>query len=190
MDERQERFRELYTSTSPRVVSYALRRTASPEDAADVTAEAFTIAWRRLDDLRDTSEGLPWMYAICRRVVANHARRTRRRSELTERIGEELRRTRRESLDPSPAPVAVTVLQQLDEPDREILMLVAWEGLDTAQLARALECSPTAARIRLHRARRRLTTLMEDSGLQSKQSPVVAHTGETERAAVEKTSGA
>jgi len=190
MDERQERFRELYTSTSPRVVSYALRRTASPEDAADVTAEAFTIAWRRLDDLRDTSEGLPWMYAICRRVVANHARRTRRQSELTDRIGEELRRTRRESPEANLASVAVVVLQELDEPDREILMLVAWEGLDTQQLARALECSPTAARIRLHRARRRLATLMENSGLETKHAPDIAHTGETEPAALEKTSDA
>ena len=35
-------------------------------------------------------------------------------------------------------------------------MLVGWEGLRSAELARLLGCSPTAARIRLHRARARL----------------------------------
>lgn len=190
MDERQQRFRELYESTSPRIVAYALRRSGSPEDAADVVAESFTIAWRRLDDLRDVAEGLPWMYAICRRVAANHLRRNHRRTELTDRIGAELRHATRESPDGTEASLAAAVLQRLDEPDREILMLVAWEGLDSQQLARALECSPTAARIRLHRARQRLGTLMQDFGFEEKHSPDPAHTQSQETGATEKTTDA
>lgn len=59
-DERAERFRVLYDGTRPRVLAYALRRTASPEDAADVVAETFAIAWRRLDVIRD-EVGLIWL---------------------------------------------------------------------------------------------------------------------------------
>ena len=43
----------------------------------------------------------------------------------------------------------------LREDERELLLLAAWEGLDAAALAAVLRCSPNAARIRLHRARRR-----------------------------------
>jgi RNA polymerase sigma-70 factor (ECF subfamily) len=40
-------------------------------------------------------------------------------------------------------------------------MLVAWEGLTPAEAAQALDCSPVAARIRLHRARKRLADALE-----------------------------
>jgi DNA-directed RNA polymerase specialized sigma24 family protein len=47
-------------------------------------------------------------------------------------------------------------LKALDEPDRELLMLVGWEELTPAQAAQVLAITPLAARSRLHRARRRL----------------------------------
>jgi len=47
-------------------------------------------------------------------------------------------------------------LASLRDDDQEILRLVAWDGLATAQLALVLGCSPSAARTRLHRARSRL----------------------------------
>ncbi len=47
-------------------------------------------------------------------------------------------------------------LKILPENDREVLMLAGWEGLNASEMGRVLGCSPTAARIRLHRARSRL----------------------------------
>jgi RNA polymerase sigma-70 factor (ECF subfamily) len=44
----------------------------------------------------------------------------------------------------------------LHESDRELLALVAWEGLAREELALALGTSRAAVRVRLHRARRRL----------------------------------
>ena len=53
-------------------------------------------------------------------------------------------------------------LAGLSESDRELLLVVAWEGLTHAEAAAALGISPGAARTRLHRARRRaLKTLAE-----------------------------
>ena len=52
-------------------------------------------------------------------------------------------------------------LGELSEDDREVLMLVAWEGLTAAQAGEVLGCSAGAAAMRLHRARRRLSTLLE-----------------------------
>ncbi len=43
----------------------------------------------------------------------------------------------------------------------ELLRLCAWEGLDGAELAAVLGCTPAAARVRLHRAKRRAAPLLE-----------------------------
>ena len=74
-DERERRFRALYGRARPCLFAYALRRTLSPEDAADVVAETFLIAWRRLDAVPDGEASLLWLYAACRRVIANQSRR-------------------------------------------------------------------------------------------------------------------
>jgi RNA polymerase sigma factor (sigma-70 family) len=159
--EREERFRDVYDSVRARVLAYALRRTSSPEDAADIVAETFAIAWRRLDDVPTGDDGILWFYATARRVLANHHRRVRRRDELVDRIGVELRRglAHVESVDTDRVAL-LAAFRRLGEADRELLMLAGWEGLDSAELARLLRCSRTAVRIRLHRARARLTREM------------------------------
>ncbi len=43
-------------------------------------------------------------------------------------------------------------LARLSESDREVLMLIAWEGLDPERAARVLDCSRSAFAMRLHRA--------------------------------------
>ena len=52
--------------------------------------------------------------------------------------------------------VITAALTRLSPADQEVLRLAAWEQLDTAALAYVLECSEVAARVRLHRATRRL----------------------------------
>ena len=55
---------------------------------------------------------------------------------------------------------AARAFRALPEQDRELLSLVAWEELDTAQLATVLGISRNAVRIRLHRARKRFAKLL------------------------------
>ena len=70
-EERVERFTELYEESAPALLAYALRRTASSEDAADAVAETFGIAWRRFDQLPQGESSVLWLYATARRVIAN-----------------------------------------------------------------------------------------------------------------------
>jgi RNA polymerase sigma-70 factor (ECF subfamily) len=51
-------------------------------------------------------------------------------------------------------------LASLPEPDRELLMLVAWEGLETREIAQLLGARPGTVVVRLHRARRRLAAAL------------------------------
>lgn len=164
---RDERLRRLYETTRRPLLAYAVRRTASPEDAADVVAETFVIAMRRLDDIPEGEMELLWLYGTARGVVANFKRRAQLRSRATQQVGALGQRVAAEY---SEAPhldalMAAEALAALDEPDRELLMLAAWEGLSSMELACVLNCSPTAARIRLHRARARLRANLGERAL-------------------------
>lgn len=155
-EQRRSRFEELYEANRGPVLAYLLRRTASPDDAADVLAETFLTAWRRLDDAPAGLEGRLWLYGVARRSLANHRRSERRRSELAERLHTELAVSYRPpDLSGQLADLA-DALGSLAEPDRELLGLVAWEKLDHQQIASVLGCSRNAVDVRLHRARRRL----------------------------------
>jgi RNA polymerase sigma factor (sigma-70 family) len=162
--DRETRFRQLYDAARPQLLKYALRRTSSPEDAADVVAETFAIAWRRLDDVPDEKQGLLWLYVTARNVIANGIRRKRRGSELVEQLICQLSSSKGLWVEPldEEGMVASLLLAGLPEDEREVLMLASWEGLRSAELGRVLGCSPLAARLRLHRARARLVTEMSE----------------------------
>jgi RNA polymerase sigma-70 factor (ECF subfamily) len=154
--QRQARFEAVYAANHAPILGYALRRTAGPDDAADVLAETFLTAWRRLDELPSGDDARLWLYGVARRVLANYYRGERRRNALADRLKGELAHSYvPPELTGESARVA-TALRALPERDRELLTLAAWEGLDHGQIAVVLGCSRNAVRIRLHRARTRL----------------------------------
>ena len=157
---RRERFEELFGAHREAVLGYLRRRTDSGHDAADLLADTFLVAWRRLDDIPPGNQTRPWLYGVARRTLANHRRGEGRRHALATKLRQEL--TELDSLDrslPDDTPAA-RAFRTLPEQDRELLSLVAWEELDTAQIAITLGISQNAVRIRLHRARKRFAKLI------------------------------
>lgn len=156
-EERRSSFRLLYEAHADRVLAYALRR-APAEEAADIVADTFLTAWRRLDTLPE--DPALWLFGVARNVVANHRRSLRRREALRTRVEGDASRGPLVAPDPADqveARMAVrSALRRLSERDREALMLVAWDGLDAASAAAAMGYTPSAFAVRLHRARRRL----------------------------------
>ncbi|MEU6782611.1 sigma-70 family RNA polymerase sigma factor [Nonomuraea angiospora] len=155
--EPRQRFEELYMGHYAAVSSYVRRRTDHPDDCADVIAETFTTAWRRLADVPAGDEARLWLYGTARRVLANHHRGTLRHTALTLRLCEELAACAGTAADRAPTR-AGDAFARLSEDDRELLSLVGWEGLGTAEISKVLGCSRMAVRQRLHRARKRLAT--------------------------------
>jgi RNA polymerase sigma-70 factor, ECF subfamily len=152
--ERETRFRRLCEAHTAAVLAYALRR-VSREDAGDAVAETFLVAWRRLDEL-DERSALPWLYAVARKVLLSQQRATRRQRAIAERVAAAEPSSPPEAPRTSGSAQLLHALADLSEKDREVLLLAAWEELPGIEAARALGCSTTAYRIRLHRARRRL----------------------------------
>ncbi len=153
------RFERIYRSHYAAVSDYALRR--APEHADEVVAETFLVAWRRLDAVPE-ADALPWLLAVARRVLANARRAAVRRGRLGERLrGLEGPDATRQDAGGAGAASVQGALAHLSERDRELLTLLAWEGLDHEQAAAVLGCSRAAFRVRLHRARRRLLRELE-----------------------------
>jgi len=157
---RRERFEQVFATHRDAVLGYLRRRTDSGHDAADLLADTFLVAWRRLDDVPLAPQTRPWLYGVARRLLANHRRGEGRRHALATKLRNELSETPPDHQPLQDDTPAARAFRALPEQDRELLSLVAWEELDTAQLATVLGISRNAVRIRLHRARKRFAKLL------------------------------
>lgn len=155
-DDRRARFEQLYADLGPRVLAYALRRT-EPEDARDVVADVFTVAWRRLGRVPEGPAALPWLLVTARNVLGAHQRARRKEIGMREGIA-----TDHAEWIPGELMLART-FSRLRPDDRETLALVAWDGLATGEAARVAGCSTATFAVRLHRARRRLERLLAEA---------------------------
>ncbi|HEX6666410.1 MAG TPA: RNA polymerase sigma factor [Solirubrobacterales bacterium] len=154
--ELEPEFRRLYAAHGRDLMTYALRRARTAEDAADVVAETFLVAWRKVEEIPAGEEARLWLYGVARLVLANHLRGERRRGRLAERLRNEVATSMANQPTPEPASAVMSALGRLKPNDREVLMLAAWEELEPAQIGEVLGLSGVAVRSRLHRARRRL----------------------------------
>ncbi|GGQ23236.1 RNA polymerase sigma-70 factor (ECF subfamily) [Actinomadura coerulea] len=156
----EQRFTAIYDECRQRVWAYAAAR-AGGQVADEVVSETFAVAWRRLADVPDPA--LPWLLGVARNVLRDgHRARVRRESFAAELGRWAPRWTGDVAEDVAERLAVLRAMAALPEGDREILILIAWQGLTPREAARVVGCSPAALRVRLHRARRRLVRAAED----------------------------
>ena len=149
------RLERLVTDHGQAVLGYLVRRCQVAEDAADVYQRVLVVAWRRIDRVPDHAEAARcWLLAVARRELANASRGERRRSAAVSALAAEL--AVRAAPDGGPGDEVRVALEALSADDRELLLLVYWDGLTAEQAAVVLGVRPAAARKRLQRARERL----------------------------------
>ncbi len=156
MDDHEE-FRQAFASNYTDLQLYVLRR-APAADCQGIVSDAFLTAWTKWSSRpKRVEEVRPWLFGITHNTLRNVQRRERQRPD------HELHLAPNEVADGTSTLAGQVqvrnALSQLPEADREILRLAAWEQLTTRELAIALDISETAARVRLHRARRRFENL-------------------------------
>lgn len=138
----------------PAVSKYLTRR-VDRSDVEDLAADIFEIAWRKRQDCPNGAE-LPWLYRIAGFVVANHRRKQRRRGFTLELLEQDNSAPSAEELVLASRGIS-DAYAALKPNDRQILSLVAFEGLTVTDVAVTLGISANSASQRLKRARERFS---------------------------------
>ena len=137
-----------------------------PDTAADITQDVFARVIEALGDLREPERFRFWIMAIARNRALDHLRMKPRSN--TRSLDED---GVTEPVDPGAEPAELAELASLvrlvrgciaglSSRDATVLALVTQFGYKPAEVAAALEISPGAAKVVLHRARRRLRSAL------------------------------
>lgn len=147
LSERELAFIALHKDNYPRVYSYIRRRINDPELAQELAADVFRVAWQKP---QAAGVEIPWLLTIARNLVGNAYRARDRQQALQEKLRFTTPTSSGGSDEAAPVHDALAALR---DKDRDILQLAYWDGLSIAEIAGVLQCSESAAKVRLHRAR-------------------------------------
>lgn len=185
----RDAFNDLVRSTYRDIYALAYRLTGNREDAGDVVQDAYVRAYRAIRRFRGDSSFSTWMYRITSNCASTHlSRRTRQRT--VELVDDAPIVDQRPEQDPSLRAEAAVLRHHLDrairalpERLRQVVELRDLHDLSHSEIAAELGITTSAAKVRLHRARQRLRTMLNPATEQSPGSQVVtARNEETEEA--------
>lgn len=146
----------------PELTGYFYRRLGNVDDAADAAAETLLILVGKGDKLPvETESTRQYAFGVARKVLAKTLKGRVKRSELAEHLSSDLQPVALPPADPN-LPLE-RALGKLPDRDRELILLVAWEGLGVAQAGAVLGLRPDAARKRYSRIRASLRSELDAS---------------------------
>ena len=177
----RQHFEQVYAHTYADLVRFVVRRRYPADQAEDVVAEAFAVAWQRLRDLPDElGEARAWLFGITRRLLLAKQRTDNRGRELSVRIAGQVAvggpALAHDDLVATSVDLA-NAWGELTAPHQEALSLAVWEGLTSAQAAQVLGISAVAYRIRLSRARRLLKHHLDTPPAADRRVPASSEKG-------------
>ena len=158
---------ELVEATHREVFTVCLRILRDRDDAAEATQDAFLKAWRGLSRFRGDAMFTTWLYRIAvNAAISKQRSRARRRMHETDTDDEMLTQLPSAASVEAAAGARIEVaelekaLGQLPEHYRTAVMLRDVYGMSIEEIARETEISATAAKVRVHRGRKRLKEMM------------------------------
>ncbi len=163
----RDAFNELVRSTYRDTYALAYRLTGNRDDAGDVVQDAYVRAYRAIRRFRGDSSFSTWMYRITSNCASTHlSRRTRQRTE--ELSSDTPIVDLRPEQDPSLRAEAAVLRHNIDravrslpERLRQVVVLRDLHDLSHSEIAAELGITTSAAKVRLHRARQRLRTVLQ-----------------------------
>jgi RNA polymerase sigma factor (sigma-70 family) len=175
-------FGEIYERHAPVILRFLVRR-VGPVAAEPVLGDSFRIAFERRTSFDLAAASCrPWLYGIAANLVRRHRRTEERRLRAMSRLAAQCDGSAASSCDDHERAIAIAdaravlpavadAILELDDAEREVLLLFAWEGLAYDEIAVALDVPVGTVRSRLHRARRRV----RDSMAVPASRPTAAH---------------
>jgi RNA polymerase sigma-70 factor, ECF subfamily len=163
----QAAWKELVDLTYRDVYSLCLRILGDPDDASEATQDAFLKAWRGLKGFRGEAMFTTWLYRVATNAaISKHRSRTRRTKHEARTDDEMLAQIPSTASTESAAGARLEVQQVeqalalLPESYRAALVLKDVYGLTIEEIAKQLDCSETNAKVRIHRARKKLKEIV------------------------------
>ncbi|SFP46583.1 RNA polymerase sigma-70 factor, ECF subfamily [Amycolatopsis arida] len=162
-----DRFAVLFDRHGPHIQRYLVRRLGR-DTADDLLAETFLTAFakrRQYDPRRPHAR--PWLYGIATNLVSRHRRAEAREGTLLgtlTAVGHEdghADRVAARVTAEAMGRLLGTALAELADGDRDVLLLIAWEGLAYDEVAEALDIPIGTVRSRLNRARRKVRQALD-----------------------------
>jgi RNA polymerase sigma-70 factor (ECF subfamily) len=169
------RFAEIVREHGPAMLAVARRILPTEEDARDAVQDAFLQAYRNFDRFRGEASLGTWLHRVVRNAALMKIRRASHRRETSlddllprfDETGHHLDPVRplpvppdQELVDRERRDRVRAAIAKLPEAYRTVLVLRDLEEMTTAEVAQALGISEAAVRVRLHRARKALMTLL------------------------------
>jgi DNA-directed RNA polymerase specialized sigma24 family protein len=121
-EENRKRFEAIYAAHRKDLLGYFLRR-AEPADAADLLADTFLVAWRRLDAVPHGEGVRLWLFGVARHQLANQRRALHSGREVSAVLREALVPNSTLGPDISTSLAVRQALDRLNPADRETMML-------------------------------------------------------------------
>jgi RNA polymerase sigma-70 factor (ECF subfamily) len=148
-------FEQLYTTYFSDVYRFAVWLTRDATRAEDVASETFIRAWAKRDRLRtETLKG--YLLATARNIFLKQRQRSNNFEQLPEELADAAPNPHRMAASRMDLDRVTNALARLPTVDRLALVLRTEQALPYDEIARVLEISVGAARVKVHRARRRL----------------------------------
>jgi RNA polymerase sigma-70 factor (ECF subfamily) len=163
----RQAFEELVRRTYLDTYTLALRLTANEEDARDVVQETYLRAWKGIGRFRGDAQFTTWLYRITANTASTHVHRRRQRTEPLDDLHDledQRTGTRPEEAAETAADLALvaTALDALAPKLRSVVVLKDVYGLPHEAIAAELGISVAAAKVRLHRGRKRLREELDE----------------------------
>ena len=156
-------FETLYRRHASAVFRFAWGLCGDRAAAEDLVSETFVRVLTRAPRV-ETRTALTYLLAVARNAYLKGLRRSRRQVPIREDIPAPAHDPAGLLDDRDRLEAVVAALRDLPEGERAALMLRADHGLSYEEIAAALEISAGAARVRVHRARMRLSVILESNG--------------------------
>jgi RNA polymerase sigma-70 factor (ECF subfamily) len=151
-------FQDLYEAYATQVYRFAFWLAGNSSEAEDITSETFIRAWVNHKTIR-TATLKAYLFTIARNLYLERQRKSKRQVALQDVYP-----------DPAPGPDKVVesqlellnvqrILQTVTEIDRTAFILRVQHELPYAEIARVLDLSQTAAKVKVHRVRKKLLAM-------------------------------
>lgn len=148
-------FHDLYEAYAQDVYRFAYWLAGDPAEAEDITSETFVRAWVRFDAIR-TETLKAYLLKIARNIYLEQLRKRKRRIGLEDSHSDPLPGPEKLAEARSELEMVRRLLLELPEMDRAAFVLRVQHELPYAEIARVLQVSEVAVKVKVHRIRKRL----------------------------------